>query len=163
MKSAFLLTPLLLAGALGGQEPSKPTLYRLNFAFHEMENGKSTGTRNYSMLLRTMTNEKLNIGTKVPVPTAPGNPTQYTYVDVGISVRARLEDRGEDLWLGAEIESSNLGADRENAVRPAPLVQQMKATFDTVIPLGRPTTVVTLDDPSGPRHYEIEVTATKAK
>jgi hypothetical protein len=99
----------------------------------------------------------------VPVPTASGNPTQYTYVDVGISVRARLEDRGEDLWLGAEIESSNLGADRENAVRTAPLVQQMKATFDTVIPLGRPTTVVTLDDPSGPRHYEIEVTATKAK
>ena len=128
-----------------------------------MENGKSTGTRNYSMLLRTQTNEKLNIGTKVPVPAAPGNNSQYTYVDVGLSVRARLEERGEDLWLDAEIEASSLSGDRENAGRPAPRIQQMKATFDTVVPLGRATTVVTLDDPTSPKRYEIEVTATKVK
>jgi hypothetical protein len=162
MKSAFVLAPLLLAGALCAQEASSK-LYRLNFAFHEMENGKSAGTRNYSMLMRTLTNEKLNIGSKVPVPAAPGNSTQYTYIDVGISVRARLEERGEELLLGAEIEASNLAGDRENAGKAAPRVQQMKATFDTVIPLGRTTTVVALDDPAGPKRYEIEVTATKVK
>jgi hypothetical protein len=156
---AKLIGYLLIGAAAFAQESP---VYRLNFAFHEMESGKKLSTRNYTMLASPQTNARLSVGTKVPIPTA-GNNSQYTYVDVGVNVRAKVQERGLQLLLTAEVEVSNLGADHENSGRPAPRIQQLRSDIDTAIPLGQATPVVTLDDPASPKHYEIEVTATKVK
>jgi hypothetical protein len=163
MKSTLLLTALLAAGAAFGEEASGTAPYRLSFTVHETENGRSAGAKTYSMLVLPRNQQRLSIGTKLPVPTASGNNTQFTYVDVGMNVRARVEERDASLRLGAEVEVSGLAGDRENAGRAAPHIQQFKASIDTIVPLGRATPVVSMDDPSGPKHYEIEVTATKVK
>jgi uncharacterized protein YcfL len=159
MRSTLVLTCFLLAGCAWAQETPS---YRLNFAFREMEGGKSISTRNYTLLASPQTQAKFNIGTKVPVVNTV-NTSQYSYVDVGVNVRARIQERGAQLMLNAEVEVSNLGADRENTGRPAPRIQQLRSEVDTVIPLGQATPLVALDDPASPRHYEIEVTATKVK
>jgi hypothetical protein len=159
MKCRLAIASLLLAGAVVAQETP---VYRLNFAFREMEGGKTLSTRNYTVLAAPQTQAKLNIGSKVPVVNTV-NTAQYSYVDVGVSVRARIQERGAHLMLNAEVEVSNLSADRENTGRPAPRIQQLRSDIDTMIPLGQATPVVTLDDPAGPKHYEIEVTATKMK
>jgi hypothetical protein len=159
MNCALALT-LLFAGAVFAQDAP---VYRLNFAFREMEGGKNVSTRNYMMLAVTQANTKLNVGAKVPIAAAAGNNTQYSYLDVGVSVRARVQERGAQIQLNAEVEMSNLGADRENQGRPIPRIQQLRTDIDTAIMPGQATPVVTLDDPAGPKHYVIEVTATKVK
>ena len=150
---------LLFSGAVSAQDAPA---YRLNFAFREMEGAKNVSTRHYTMLASTQTYSRLNIGTKIPVPAASGS-TQYSYVDVGVNVRARIQERGAQLMLNAEVEVSTLSADGQNSSGPAPRIRQLRSDIDTAIPLGQATPVATLDDPASPRHYEIEVTATKVK
>ena len=159
MKTMLIAWLLFESAALGQEAP----VYRLSFAIHEMDHGKSTGARTYTMLVSPQANAKLNVGTKLPVPAGSTNNGQYTYVDVGVSLRAKVQERGPQLLLTAEVEVSNLGAEREDAGRPAPRIQQLRADIDTAIPLGHAVAVVELDDPASPKHYEIEVTATKVK
>jgi hypothetical protein len=159
MKRILGMAALLIAGSAWAQETA---LYRLQFTLRETENGKATDTRNYTLQVLPHVSNKLNVGTKVPIPSSPGS-TAITYVDVGVNVRAKLEERGPLLVLDAEIEVSNLGADRANTGSPAPRIQQLRATVNTAIQPGQSTPIATLDDPAGPRHYEILVTATKLK
>jgi hypothetical protein len=154
-----LIACLMLGTAAFAQEAP---VYRLHFALHEMEGGKRISTHNYTMLASPQSNTRLNAGTKVPIPTA-GNNSQFTYVDVGVNLRAKVQERGSQLLLSAEVEVSNLGADRENPSRPAPRIQQIRSDIDAAIPLGQATPIVSLDDPGSTRHFEIEVTATKVK
>jgi hypothetical protein len=160
MKQFLLVAALLFAGLASAQETA---VYRLSFALHETENGKSAGTRNYTMLIAPQSNAKLSAGTKLPVPAGAAANQQYTYVDVGVSVHANVQERGSQLLLNAGIELSNLGAGRENAGQTPPRIEQLRADINTVIPLGQATSLATLDDPVSPKHYEIEVTAAKVK
>src|SRR2546427_11176894 len=115
---------LLAAAALLAQPT---TSYRLNFSFHELGNGKRLSTRNYSMLLEPNTFVKLNVGSKMPVPSNAGPNVQYSYIDVGVNLRARIQEQGPDLRLNAEIEMSNLGADKDVQNRPLPQIRQIRA------------------------------------
>jgi hypothetical protein len=160
MKYILVVTVLLLAGSAIAQDAA---VYRLTFVLHETENGKTVGARNYTMLISPQSSSKLSSGTKVPVPSGPAANQRYTYVDVGVSVRARVQDRGGQLLLATEVELSNLGAERENAGRAAPRIQQLRADVDTAIPLGKATSIATLDGPVSPRHYDIDDTASKIK
>ena len=141
MKATLIAYLLVEAAAFARESP----VYRLNFTFHGIENGKQLSTRNYTVPASPQTNARLNVGKKVPILTA-GNDSQYTYVDVRLNVRAKVQEGGSQLLLTAEVEVSNLGADRENAGGPAPRIQQLRSDIDTAIPLGRSTPVVTLDD-----------------
>ena len=160
MRNSVVPFALLFAAVLHAQPA---TSYRLNFSFHELENAKRLNTRNYTMMIEPNSWAKLNVGSKVPVPSNAGPGAQYTYVDVGVNVRARLQEQGSDLRLHAEIEVSNLGVDREAQNRPLPQIRQIRADVDAILTPGRATPVVTLDDPAAPRQYEIEVTATRMK
>jgi hypothetical protein len=151
---------LLLAACLCAQETA---VYRVQFVLRETESGKSTDTRTYTMQVLPNISNKINAGAKVPVPNGPASNASVSYVDVGVSMRAKLEERGAALLLNADIEISNLGVERENAGRPAPRIQQLRATVDTALQPGQPATIATLDDPATPRRYEIQVTATKLK
>ena len=157
MRNALVIPFLLVAAAAYAQEPS---VYRLSFALHETETGKAGGTRNFAMTVTPREFQKLNIGTKLPVPTG-GSGSQFTYVDVGVNIRAKVLESGTHLLLNADVDVSGLGAERETG--PAPRIQQLKATIDTAIPLDKATRVVAMDEPAGPRHYEIEVTASRIK
>ena len=160
MRIPIVPCALLFTAALYAQPA---TSYRLNFSLHEMENGKRLSTRHYSLMLEPNAWAELKVGSKVPVTTNAGANTQYTYVDVGVNIRAKLQEQASELHLHAEIEVSNLGTDREAQARPAPQIRQIRANVDAILPPGRATPVVTLDDPATPRQYEIEVTGTRLK
>jgi len=160
MKRTVLVGFILIAGAAWAQEAA---VYRLQFSLRETEGGKPVDTRSFIMQVLPNVQNRLNAGTKVPVPSGPPGSSGVTYVDVGISVRAKLEERGSQLLLEADIEISNLGAERENTSRPAPRIQQLRASVSTGIPLGQAAPIATIDDPASPRRYEIQVTASKLK
>ena len=159
MNYTLAATCLLFAGTVFGQDTS---VYRLNFALREMKAGKTISSRNYTLMAMSQSNTKLNVGAKVPI--AGSNSAQYTYLDLGVNVRARVQERGPQLHLNADVEVSNIGGERGNpGGAPAPRIQQLRADIDTLISIGQSTPVVSLDDPASPRRYEIEVTATKVK
>lgn len=148
-------------------KPVRP--YRLDFSFNELADGKNVNTRHYSMNLTPGGGDEIKIGTRVPVATGVGPngglPAQYQYMDVGTQIWAQLRDEGDELVLMVRGEVSNLDmetGEHAGAALP-PVVRQIKINGSTLLVVGKPILIGSVDDPNSKRQFQLEVTVTKLK
>lgn len=141
--------------------PKPLQAYRLDFALHELAEGKKTNTRSYSMDLTTGFGDEIKIGTRVPVPVGP-NSTQFQYMDVGTNIWAILRENGQ-LQVKSEISDIDMNPRQEHGTELAPIVRQMKIAGSTLLVTGKPIVIGTLDDPNSKRQFQLEVTATQLR
>jgi hypothetical protein len=148
---------------------AKPPLqpYRLDFSFNEVLDGKIVNTRHYSMDLTGAEPSSIKIGTRVPVVSGSSGPgtanTQYQYVDVGTDLWAQLRDHGDDWQLVVHGEVSNLDMETAHPGELAPVIRQIKINGDTLLAIGKPILIGSVDDPNSKRTFQLEVTVTKLK
>ncbi len=139
------------------------SVYRVDFAVHELEDGKRVNTRHYSMQLeagRPGRAGQIRASTKVPVPS--GN--NWQYIDVGLDLDCRLEESESGLRLQISFTISNFAVpEEEREARIPPLMREIRSSVHTVIQPDKPTVVSSVDDTATKRRYELEVTATKVK
>ena len=151
----------------GKFEPVQP--YRLDFAFNEVSDGKVLNTRRYSMNLTASESNEIKIGTRVPVAAASSTNTsaqvQYQYLDVGTSIWAQLREHGEELLLVVRSDVSNLDTSNESEHTSVslPIVRQIKISGSTLLVVGKPILIGSMDDPNSKRQFQLEVTVTKLK
>ena len=152
---------------MGKFEPLRP--YRLDFAFNEVSDGKVLNTRHYSMNLTASESNEIKIGTRVPVAAASSTNTpaqvQYQYLDVGTNIWAQLREHGEELLLVVRSDVSNLDTSNESEHTGAslPIVRQIKISGSTLLVVGKPILIGSMDDPNSKRQFQLEVTVTKLK
>ena len=150
-------------------QPVQP--YRLDFAFNELADGKIVNTRRYSMDLTAGEPNEIKIGTRVPVVSGSNNPStpaavQYQYLDVGTNIWAQLREHGDELVLVVRSEVSNLDVNSDSGRDgglPAPVVRQIKLSGSTLLVVGKPIVIGSMDDPNSKRQFQLEVTATKLR
>lgn len=148
-------------------EQEKVIPYRLDFSLNEVEDGKVINTRRYSMNLTQGDHNEIKIGTRVPVASGTGSGntvTQYQYLDVGTKIDARLPDVGQETVLHVISEISNLDttSDRTGLV-PAPIVRQIRIEGSTLLVVGKPILIGSVDDPNSKRQFQLEVVGTKLR
>lgn len=141
--------------------------YRLDFSFNEVLGGKTVNTRHYSLNLTAGESNEIKIGTRVPVVSASsgtvGAAVQFQYVDVGTSIWAQLRDHGDEWLLVVRSEISNMDTESgEHNGLPA-VIRQIKISGDTLLVVGKPIVIGTVDDPNSKRQFQLEVTATKLR
>lgn len=152
------------AAKLGPVQP-----YRLDFSFNELADGKISNTRHYSMNLTAGESNEIKIGTRVPVASAsspsPGSSVQYQYLDVGTSIWAQVREHGDEWLLIVRSEVSNLDTsnDSEHGNGALPIVRQIKLSGSTLLVVGKPILIGSMDDPNSKRQFQLEVTVTKLK
>lgn len=149
----------------GSKTPTKSVQpYRLDFSLYELEDGKKINTRHYSMNLNSGMNNDLKIGAKVPVPTGPsssgGNP-QFQYMDIGTSINAQLREREGDQELIIRAEASNV--DLPSTTTIAPIVRQIRIEGSTLLVVGKPILIGSVDDTNSKREFQLEVTVTRLR
>jgi len=147
-------------------KPVEP--YRLDFSFNEVLDGKIVNTRHYSMSLTAGDPSSIKVGTRVPVVVGSSGPgtanTQYQYVDVGTDLWAQLREHGDDWELAVRGEVSNLDTETAyHAGELAPVVRQIKTNGDTLLVVGKPILIGSVDDPNSKRQFQLEVTVTKLR
>jgi hypothetical protein len=181
------LGPIFAQSQEGAKEsnPGPPKVahvepYRLDFSFNEISDGKVVNTRHYSMNLTAGNSDEIKIGTRVPVATAHSTPSvpapmEYQYLDVGTNIWAQLREVGDELMLVVRGEVSNLdietgdrsrsrsGATDDWAGAPPPVVRQIKIDGSTLLVLGKPLMIGSMDDPNSKRQFQLEVTVTKLR
>jgi hypothetical protein len=143
--------------------------YRLDFSFNEVADGRTVNTRHYSMNLTGGNSDEIKIGTRVPVatsssPSTPA-PAQYQYLDIGTQIWSQLREHGDELILVVRGEVSNLDVDageHSGAFLP-PVVRQIKINGDTLLVVGKPIVIGSVDDPNSKKQFQLEVTVTKLK
>lgn len=153
-----LIVAMLICTAclLNGQQDTTQPVYQLDVAIHEVEGGKRVETRDYTLLVRNSTKATSRTGTRVPV--SMGENIQY--VDVGANLDFTLREAGDSVMLNADLELSDAGEVAGGASIPA--IRQLRYRVNTMIPVGKKTMIGKLDEPTGSKGYEIEVTASKA-
>jgi hypothetical protein len=136
--------------------------YRIELNVREVEDGKRLNSRNYLMVIKDDDWTRMRVGNKVPYQTSS---TQYQYTDVGMSVDCRPLDLGDSVGLTIRVEFSGLAPapQTQTASAVGPVFRTDRADIESVVTLGKPTLVASMEDTFSNRRYEIEVTATKVK
>ena len=148
-------------------QPVQP--YRLDFSFNEAADGRVLNTRHYSMNLTAGNSDEIKIGTRVPVSSGsssgPPATAQYQYLDIGTNIWSQLREHGDELILVVKGEISNLDVEtgeHSGAFLP-PVVRQIKINGSTLLVVGKPIMIGSVDDPNSKRQFQLEVTVTKLR
>lgn len=184
MKRVFILLAVFAAfeSTLSGQQqaskkevepPERSTfkqqaapVYKLAFAFYELQNGKKINQRDYSVILRADNNSNtLKIGTRIPIETAQG---QYTYADVGFKMDcSAVESTDGKVDVRLDVTLSNVAIPVPNTtprtVGSQPIFRDVTQRVRTVLAPGRPQIVTSMDDVNSTKRMQVELTATKVE
>ena len=170
----IVILPLaLLAQEAPKPAPPKPThVYKLDYVVSELDAGKKTDTKEYTLLLDGDRTGRLRVGTRIPVAMSGPNP-QYQYMDLGVTIEATgrpgsLTDNTLGLRTRVEVSSIAMPA-TESAKATAigsptqPIVRNFTGESDVTVPFNKPTTLFTLDEPNSKRSFQVQLTATEIR
>ena len=140
---------------------SAPKTYRVTYTLTETDGAKRIGTQHFTVVVVTGGKTTLKQGSKVPVSTGvynagtSGTQTQFTYLDVGLNIDASLEESVDGVRLNSKVEQSTIA---ESAIGPQdPIVRQTVLMGTSILTLGKPLVLGSLDVPGSTRHMDVEV------
>ena len=165
---------LLLALPLSGHQPAaaradepvprpeRPrSTFRVDYVLYELEAGKRTNERIFSMTVNEGNQGQLRSGSRVPIAVGDSG---VQYQDVGLKISGRILERDGDLTLDSEVELSTFAIpDPPTEARGNPVLRTVSQSLSTRPVLGRPAVLSTLDDLSSRKRLQLEVTVTRLK
>jgi len=155
---------------LAGREGMTENFFKLAFVMYELDDGKRTNQRDYTMIGRTDNQpSSIRVATKIPIYTeVKGNDKAYTYIDAGLTIRCSLKEQVDRrLQLHCDIEISSFISPEQianatgNAGPAAPFLRSTRTESWALMTLGKPAVLTTVDDVNNAKRLQIEVTATK--
>jgi hypothetical protein len=165
----FLATSFSIA-----QEINKPQVkrdsnevYKLDYVFSEVQNGKRVNSRSYSTLLHSGERGSIRLGSRLPIAVGHTgeNSAALQYLDIGVNLDCRVErDLDSGIALFTSVDMSSLAPEQPGDNRTgAPIVRQTKLQVDNIVPLDKRTLIGSADQVDGTGRFDFEVTATKVK
>ena len=140
--------------------------YRLDFKVYEIENGKRTNERAYTMTARVSGDwSRVNVGTRVPIVTKEkSKDIEYTYLDVGIDLKCRLTEQAGKLFGEVHMGVSSIAQPGQTAdprVSTMPVLRNTNSQGETQITPGKPQIIISADDVNSKKKLQLELTATR--
>jgi hypothetical protein len=170
----LLLAAVVLAALPLHAQNSKEagTIYKVEINFRDGNDAGLMTDRRYTMLAMDSRKTIFKVGTKSPTVSGSLQPetngsivsTQFTYLDVGVNIDCLLQAVGSKVAMQGSLDLSNIGPNDGPPVAGVrnPTIRQTKLSFDTVMELGKPTVLASIDDPLTSRKLQVEATITRA-
>lgn len=142
--------------------PPPKAAYRLDFKIYEIEDGKRSNQREYTMIAATRERaSSIRVGTRVPITYEE---KKMTYTNVGLDLSCRLYMDEGKVWGGFDITLDGFALpdqapDASRGVNP--ILRNTHSNVDTPIVPGKPTILASIDDVNSKKRLIVEVTATK--
>ncbi|MBS1820931.1 MAG: hypothetical protein JST61_02970 [Acidobacteria bacterium] len=133
--------------------------YRLTYTLIDLDGTKRVGDQHYSMALVPGQRTVLKQGNKVPINTGDKTAAiqQFTYLDVGLSFDATLDDSSaSNIRLRTKVDQNFF---TEGANTAQPIIRVASYEGSAFLTLGKPLTIGSLDLSGTTRRTEIQVTA----
>ena len=165
MKKLIAVLFVLSAMAFGqSKDDSKPlNVYKVDFSVFELQGGKRSNVRNYSLYLRNDgRTHSTKVGNRVPIQT--GKEGAFQYLDVGLQFNCAIagEKDGAPL-LDFNFELGSMVAPETGGVEHVPVIRQIRQDGVAQLPLGKPTIISSTDDTNTSRTIQVEATVTLVK
>jgi hypothetical protein len=167
-----LLAPILPVHAQ--EKTAEPAVYKVEFAIRDGSPAAAQTGRRYSMLVGANEKGFFNVGDKVPYATSSFQPgigaagpqplMQYTYLDTGVNIECRVAELNGKITLNAQLDISAIHQhDKVAAMNPPnPTVAAIRlGVIRALMSLGKPTQIVSMDDPVTMKKFDVEATVTK--
>jgi len=134
------------------------TFYKIDLTVKESDNGKVLNTRSYSMSERVDNWCQLRSGSSIPMVFEMAK-TQY--VDVGLNLDSRVQENGPNLAFDWRMELSSVPPDAES--KGIPVIRRVRSNGQSLLEVGKPTVLTSVDDLNSTHRFIFEVTATKMR
>ena len=161
---ALPLSGLVLPARAQAEETPAPraerpkSTFRLDYVLSEVEGGKRTNERTFSMTVNEGSSGQLRSGTRVPITTGDKG---VQYMDVGLKISGRVMERESDLTLDSEIEMSTFANPEQAGGNP--ILRTVSQSLSTRPALGKLSVLSTLEDLTSRKRMQVEVTVTRLK
>jgi hypothetical protein len=83
--------------------------------------------------------------------------TQFTYVDIGLSIDASLDESASGVRLRTRLERSSVAEEKSMGGVQEPLIRGTVLEGTSILTQGKPVSLGSLDIPGSTRHLELEV------
>jgi type II secretory pathway component GspD/PulD (secretin) len=140
--------------------------YRLTFTLAESDGGKRIGVQHFAIIVAGGQRTVLKQGSKIPVITGTfgkeneSQQTQFQYLDVGMNFDATIDDTPNGLRLRSKVEQSAVADEHMSGpLASEPIVRQTSLEGSSIMTLGKPLTLGSVDVVGTTRHVDIEVVA----
>ncbi len=96
--------------------------------------------------------------------TTPLVNTQYTYLDVGVNIECVVSEMNGKIAMHGSLDLSGVApAEGGRGTPQNPTLVQTKLELETLLELGRPTVIASIDDAATARQIEVEATVVRQK
>jgi type II secretory pathway component GspD/PulD (secretin) len=139
--------------------------YRLTFTTTETDGSKRIGVQHFAMVVTPGQRAVLKQGSKVPIATgsysATGNTTgaqtQFTYIDVGMNFDVTMDELANGGRLRSKVEQLSIAEQTSGLGSQDPIIRQSALEGTSLLTLGKPLVLGSLDIPGSTRHLDVEV------
>jgi len=169
--AAALLLPQSPIHAQEKKDPADRPAYKVEFNIHDTSGAAAKAGRRYIMLVNTGRKGVFKSGSRVPVATGSTQPstggtaispmTQYTYVDVGVTIECLVNEVNGGIAMQGNIDLSTAIPHDAAARTPNPTLRHTRVDLDAAIEPGKPTVIAAIEDPADARQFQVEVTITR--
>lgn len=166
------LSACMLVQGLFAQEDAKRRepgfqihYYRLDYVVKDLEGTKVISAHTYSTSVANNTPGRAgSIRSNSRVPLVSGSAGNINLYEVGVNIDTsevqELSPTRLGLSVNADITSLIPGTQKEGERTPPPITRSTKWSAVIQVPLNKPTTIFSSDDPSGTRKMQLELTVT---
>lgn len=146
--------------------PVPPRHFQLDYVVKEVENGKVTNSRTYSIIVAANgegRREQIRTGSRVPVITADGDRKQFQYIDLGVDIDSSdVREKQGQLWLrvSAEVSSRSPASSPDSGT---PIIRRNRWESNVTVPVNKPVVIFSSDDVTSTRTMQLELKATPIK
>lgn len=163
---ALLASLALLAARVRAEDAPRSEkargTFRLDYVLYEVEGGKRTNERAFTLTVNEGAHGQLRSGTRVPITVGDKG---VQYMDVGLKISGRVVERPDnDVTLDSEIEMSTFALPEQAAeAKGNPVVRTVTQSVSSRPVLGKPAVLSSLDDLNSRKRLQVEVTVTRLR
>jgi len=142
--------------------------YRLTYTIAEIDGGKHVDTQHFAMMVADGQRATLKQGSRVPIVTGGTGKdgpllNQFQYIDVGMSFDSTVNSVAGGAVLKTKVEQSSMAEDKSGGVGQDPVIRQTTLEGTSMLTLGKPLMLGSVDVPGSTRHLDVEVTIEEVK
>lgn len=138
--------------------------YRLTYTVRDIDDNKQVGIQHFSLIVVSGAKTTLKSGSKVPIATGSTTTsntnetnTQFTYVDIGLSIDASLDESASGVRLRTRLERSSVAEEKSMGGIQEPLIRSTVLEGTSILTQGKQVSLGSIDIPGSTRHLELEV------
>lgn len=144
--------------------------FQITYTLTEMDGARRVGSSHYAIVLdagREHGPSHLKLGSRVPIATdaqaTSKTPIQFTYVDIGIEIRASLLKVANGLELSTHVNQSSIDSQDSPSRRIAPVIREVSFDSSALLQENKPVQLGTVSMPGSTHVLQIQVELTKVQ